>query len=140
MGPAGREAEVGLNLSKEGVSSTYAYTFSKGIFGGVSLESAMLNVRAKENERFYGESAKAKETLWEDAVGSPQGKGIEELHHKLDLLRDGKVLVPTPAYLQRKDSLRIEAEQAGAAAKASQTDVIKVEAKEQADKEREGLL
>lgn len=136
VGPVGREAEAALNLSEKGVGGTYSYTFSKGFFGGISLETAVLNVRSKENSRFYGKSVKAKDILWESAVESPEGKGIEELHHKLDLLREGKVMVPTPKDLEKKDSMRVEAEQAGLAAKASQTDVVKVDAKEEAAKEK----
>lgn len=136
VGPVGREAEAALNLSEKGVGGTYSYTFSKGFFGGISLETAVLNVRSKENSRFYGKSVNAKDILWESAVESPEGKGIEELHHKLDLLREGKVMVPTPKDLEKKDSMRVEAEQAGLAAKASQTDVVKVDAKEEAAKEK----
>eukprot|EP00581_Thalassiosira_minuscula_P013840 CAMPEP_0183734936 /NCGR_PEP_ID=MMETSP0737-20130205/45229_1 /TAXON_ID=385413 /ORGANISM="Thalassiosira miniscula, Strain CCMP1093" /LENGTH=254 /DNA_ID=CAMNT_0025968555 /DNA_START=108 /DNA_END=872 /DNA_ORIENTATION=- len=135
MGPVGREAESAINFSEQGVGATYTYTFSKGIFGGISLESAILNVRSKENENFYGKSAKAKEILWENAVESPKGKGIEELHYKLELLRKGKVWVPTPKDLEKKDSMRIDADAAGVAAKADQTDVVKVDAKEEAAKE-----
>ena len=68
-----------MNLSEKGIGGTYTYTFSKGFFGGISLETAVLNVRAKENERFYGKSVKAKDILWEGAVQSPEGKGIEEV-------------------------------------------------------------
>ena len=49
------------------------------MFGGISLETAILNVRSKENERFYGKAAKANEILWEGAVESPKEKGIEEV-------------------------------------------------------------
>ena len=45
-------------------------------------------------------------------------------------------MIPTPADLEKKDSMRIDAEQAGIAAKASQTDVVKVDAKEEAVKEK----
>lgn len=123
------------NLSAQGISDTYTYTFSKGIFGGVSLESSLIKVRTDENSRFYGKLVKPHEIFYENAVESPPGKGIEELHHKLDLLKQGKVMVPTPAYLQKKESMREEAEAAGAAAKESQTDVVKVDAVEEAKKE-----
>jgi lipid-binding SYLF domain-containing protein len=139
LGPIGREAEAALNLSEKGIGGTYSYTFSKGIFGGIALESAILNVRSKENTRFYGKSAKAKEILWENAVECPKGKGIEDLHHKLELLREGKVLVPTPEALEKKDSMRVEAEKAGVVAKASQTDVVEVNAMEEAVKEKSNL-
>ncbi|KAL9190961.1 hypothetical protein ACHAXT_000667 [Thalassiosira profunda] len=135
IGPVGREAEAAFNLSEQGVGGTYSYTFSKGIFGGISLESAILYVRRQENCRFYGKEATAKEILWEDGVDCPQSKGIEELHHKLDLLRQGKVLVPIPADLKKKESMRAEAEKAGAAAKATQEDVVEIDAKAEAAKE-----
>lgn len=136
MGPVGREAEAAFNFSEKGFGGTYAYTFSKGVFAGIALETALLKVRSKENERFYGKSAKAKEILWDDAVESPKEKGIEELHHKLDLLREGKFAVPTPKELEKKDSMRLSAQQAGVSAKASQTDVVEVDAKEEAAKEK----
>jgi len=79
MGPVGREAEAAFNISEKGAGGTYTYTFSKGVFGGISLETAIMNVRSKENERFYGKAAKAKEILWEGAVKIPPGKGIEEV-------------------------------------------------------------
>ena len=79
MGPVGREGEAAFNISEKGAGGTYTYTFSKGVFGGISLETAIMNVRSKENERFYGKAAKAKEILWEGAVEIPPGKGIEEV-------------------------------------------------------------
>ena len=75
----GREAEAAFNISEKGAGGTYTYTFSKGVFGGISLETAIMNVRSKENESFYGKTAKAKEILWDGAVEIPPGKGIEEV-------------------------------------------------------------
>ncbi len=57
------------------------------------------------------------------------------MHHKLDLLRAGKVQLPTPNDLEKKDSMRVEAEKAGVEAKASQADVVEVDAKAEAAKE-----
>jgi len=102
------------------------------------MKAAIMNVRSKENERFYGKAAKAKGILWDNEVVAPAGKGIEELHQKLELLKEGKVMVPTPASLEKKASLRSLADEAGVSAKASQTDVIQVDAKEEAAKEASG--
>lgn len=135
LGPVGREAEASVNISEKGGGGTYSYSFSKGVFGGFSLEMASLNVRSKENARFYGKSAKAAEIMWENAVECPKGKGIDELYSKLDLLREGKTLVPTAQDLEKKDSMRVEAEKAGIEAKEAQTDVVEVKAKEEAAKE-----
>ena len=66
---------------------------------------------------------------------SPHFYYLCQLHHKLDLLAEGMVMVPTPKDLEKKDSMRFDAEQAGLAAKALQTDVVKVDAKEEAAKE-----
>ncbi|KAL7524502.1 hypothetical protein ACHAWF_000978 [Thalassiosira exigua] len=137
LGPVGREAESALNFTEQGVGRTYSYSFSKGVFGGIALEGALMNVRSKENKRFYGKDVTAKEILWEDTVECPKGKGIEELHQKLELLREGKVAVPTRSALEKKESMRIDAEQAGVAAKTSQTDVVEVDAKEEAKRENE---
>ena len=58
-----------------------------------------------------------------------------QLHQKLELLKEGKVMVQTSDTLEKKNSLRIDAEKAGAEAKASQTDVVEVDAKAEAAKE-----
>jgi hypothetical protein len=76
----GREADASFNFSeKGGMGVTFAYAFSKGVFGGISIETAVLNARSKENERFYGKPAKASEILFENAVDTPKGKGVEEV-------------------------------------------------------------
>ena len=59
-----------------------------------------------------------------------------KLHNKLELLKEGKVATPTPEDLQKKESMRVKADEEGAAAKASQTDVVQVDAKEEAAKEQ----
>ena len=106
-----------------------------GIFGGCSLEAAIISVREDENTRFYGKSASPSEILFEKAVSAPTEKGVEELHHKLDLLREGKVLIPTAENLENKEKLRAAAEKAGVEAKGFQKDVVEVNATEEAKKE-----
>ncbi len=76
----GREADASFNFSERGgLGVTINYAFSKGVFGGISLETAVINTRSKENERFYGKAAKASEILFENAVEVPKGKGVEEV-------------------------------------------------------------
>ncbi len=135
MGPVGREVEMAKNLTSIGVSDTYTYTFARGIFGGISLESALLKVRNRENGYFYGRSVSPHEILNENSVECPPGKGVDEIHHKLDLLAKGKVMVPTPEYLQKKESMREEADAAGVAARGYQTDVVEINAEEEVKKE-----
>ena len=38
---------------------------------------------------------------------------FSQLHRKLDMLKEGKVFVPTPDDLERKDSMKADAEKAG---------------------------
>jgi len=112
-GPVGREEEITLaNVSGDKVGATYSYSFNKGVFAGMSIESAILGVRTKENHSFYGKEVATTEILT-GAVEYPKGKGIEELHRKLDMLKEGKVFLPTPDDLERKDSMKAEAEKAG---------------------------
>jgi lipid-binding SYLF domain-containing protein len=76
----GREADASFNFSERGgLGVTVNYAFSKGVFGGISIETAVLNARSKENERFYGKSVKASEILFDNAVETPKGKGVEEV-------------------------------------------------------------
>lgn len=78
-GPIGREEEITLaNVSGDKVGATYSYSFNKGVFAGMSIESAILGVRTKENNSFYGKEVATTEILT-GAVEYPKGKGIEEV-------------------------------------------------------------
>mmetsp|Transcript_5979 Transcript_5979/g.13108 ORF Transcript_5979/g.13108 Transcript_5979/m.13108 type:complete len:228 (-) Transcript_5979:363-1046(-) len=94
VGPIGREVEGAVNASGEGVTSTLTYTYSKGAFVSAGLEGQVIKSRAKENEKFYGQPATAQEILTKGAVTPPEGKGIEDLHKKLDMLRKGETTEP----------------------------------------------
>src|SRR5207247_3209998 len=60
-GPIGREAEAGVNANLK--SAIYAYSRSKGLFAGVALDGAVLNMDTDMNRKVYGESADAKQIL-----------------------------------------------------------------------------
>lgn len=135
MGPVGHEAEASFNFNGTSeIRGTYAYTWSKGVFGGISLETAVLKVRPKENERFYGKDNVTSKEILDNTVVAPKDMGVEDLHYKLDLLSKGKAMVLTPAQLEKKASMRCVADEAGVAAKAVQTDVMVVNANEEATK------
>ncbi len=136
IGPVGREAEASLNFNgTSGIRGTYAYTWSKGVFGGISMETAVLKVRPKENARFYGKKSVTSKEILDNTVAAPKDMGVEDLHYKLDLLSKGKALRLTPAQVEKKASMRNLADEAGALAKAVQTDVMIVNADEEAKKE-----
>ena len=60
-GPLGREAEAGTNAKLE--SAIYAYSRSKGLFAGVALDGAVLNIDNDMNRKVYGSSVDARQIL-----------------------------------------------------------------------------
>jgi len=60
-GPLGRSAEAGVNANLQ--SAIYAYSRSKGLFAGIALDGAVLNMDKDMNSKVYGSSADAKEIL-----------------------------------------------------------------------------
>ena len=60
-GPIGREAEAGTNAKFE--SAIYAYSRSKGLFAGVALDGAVLNMDNDTNHKVYGDSVDAKQIV-----------------------------------------------------------------------------
>jgi lipid-binding SYLF domain-containing protein len=59
-GPIGREAEAGVNANLK--TAIYAYSRSKGLFAGVALDGAVLDMDNSENKAVYG-SASARQIL-----------------------------------------------------------------------------
>ena len=89
-----------------------------------------------QNEKFYSQPATPQEILFGDIVQAPEGKGIQDLHDKLEMMRRGETRVPTEEESKKKEELRVEAEEAGKAAKAEQgNDVEHIDAEAMATKE-----
>jgi lipid-binding SYLF domain-containing protein len=62
-GPVGRNAEAAGAASLKGVSGVFAYSKTKGLFAGVSLEGSAIIERRDANEKLYGRAIKAAEIL-----------------------------------------------------------------------------
>ncbi len=60
-GPIGRKAEAGVNLTLD--SAIYSYSRSKGLFAGVSLDGAVVDVDQDANAKVYGKDVTAKQLL-----------------------------------------------------------------------------
>jgi lipid-binding SYLF domain-containing protein len=60
-GPIGRSAEAGVNANL--ATAVYAYSRAKGLFAGVALDGAVLNMDKSMNEKVYGSSVDAREIL-----------------------------------------------------------------------------
>lgn len=62
-GPLGRNAEAAASASAGGISAVFAYSKSKGLFAGVSLEGSVIIERREANRKFYGDSCTTKMIL-----------------------------------------------------------------------------
>ena len=62
-GPIGRNAEAAGAASLKGVAGIFAYSKTKGLFAGVSLEGSVLIERRDANEKMYGRKLTARELL-----------------------------------------------------------------------------
>jgi lipid-binding SYLF domain-containing protein len=75
-----------MHGSNKGVGATASIAFSKGIFGGISLEGAIVGPRSAVNESFYGKAASPNEILYENAVTLPEGTEMAAVYEKLEKL------------------------------------------------------
>lgn len=62
-GPVGRNAEAAGAASLKGVAGVFAYSKTKGLFAGVSLEGSVLIERRDANEKMYGGRITARQLL-----------------------------------------------------------------------------
>ncbi|EXJ91375.1 hypothetical protein A1O1_04487 [Capronia coronata CBS 617.96] len=69
-GPVGRNAEAAGAASTKGVAGIFAYSKTKGLFAGVSLEGSVLVERRDANEKMYNGRVTAQQLL-EGAIRPP---------------------------------------------------------------------
>jgi SH3 domain-containing YSC84-like protein 1 len=69
-GPVGRNAEAAGAASLKGVAGIFAYSKTKGLFAGVSLEGSVLVERKDANEKLYNRRVTAR-ALLEGAIPAP---------------------------------------------------------------------
>ena len=62
-GPVGRNAEAAGAASLKGVAGIFAYSKTKGLFAGVSLEGSVIIERRDANEKMYNSRITAKQLL-----------------------------------------------------------------------------
>lgn len=79
LGPVGRSAEVGGGVSAKGAAATFAYSKSKGLYGGVSLEGAVLIERRHANQKLYKQKVKASQVLTGAVVPPPEVKSLMDI-------------------------------------------------------------
>ncbi|CAK3886591.1 SH3 domain-containing [Lecanosticta acicola] len=71
-GPVGRNAEAAGAASLKSVSGIFAYSKTKGLFAGVSLEGSVLIERRDANEKLYNRKLTARELLGGNVPVPPQ--------------------------------------------------------------------
>lgn len=63
FGPYGRSAEVGGAVGSKGIVGMFAYSKSRGVFGGKSLEGGMMGERLEANKKLYGTELSSRQLL-----------------------------------------------------------------------------
>lgn len=63
FGPVGRNAEFTSNATMEGISTMYAYSKTKGLFGGISIEGGLMVERRHANKKLYKSKVSASQLL-----------------------------------------------------------------------------
>ncbi|KAJ5932574.1 hypothetical protein N7516_007063 [Penicillium verrucosum] len=79
LGPYGRSAELGGAISSKGMVGMFAYSKSRGIFGGKSFEGGMIGERPEANKKMYGVTLTAKELLSGKIVPPPDTEPLMRL-------------------------------------------------------------
>lgn len=80
LGPIGRTGEASLMASNRGLDTTVSYSHSKGLYGGMSMEGAVVRVRDDVNLKFYGYTVDPR-ALFEGQIAPP--KAADPLYDKL---------------------------------------------------------
>jgi len=65
-GPVGRKAEVGTDVLLR--SGVFAYSRSKGLFAGVSLDGSVVSIDDDANRRVYGKDVTGEQILLDNGV------------------------------------------------------------------------
>src|SRR5262252_7381734 len=74
-GPVGRKAEVGTDVLLR--SAVFAYSRSKGLFAGISLDGSVIDIDDSANAKIYGKNATGEQILLGKAV--PTNATVEPL-------------------------------------------------------------
>jgi hypothetical protein len=75
FGPIGRSAEAGGVLGVKGSAGVFAYSKTRGLYGGVTVEGGVIAERADANKKLYGRKVRAAELLT-GLVPSPPEAGV----------------------------------------------------------------
>ncbi|KAI7902635.1 uncharacterized protein BX663DRAFT_509917 [Cokeromyces recurvatus] len=75
-GPIGRNAEAAGSANVKHIAAIYAYSKTRGLFAGISLEGSVVVSRSDANEKFYGRRVSAKELLMGSVPPPPEADAL----------------------------------------------------------------
>lgn len=75
VGPIGRSAEAGGVVGTKGATGVFAYSKTRGLYGGLTVEGGVLAERADANKKLYGRKIRAKELL-SGSIPPPPEAGV----------------------------------------------------------------
>lgn len=73
---AGRSAEYGALVGTAGVASIYAYSKTRGVYGGATLEGGVFFERSAANAKMYGRRMKAVQLLSGEVPPPPEAEPL----------------------------------------------------------------
>lgn len=86
VGPVGRQASAGTNDDFN--SSVYAYSRSKGVFAGISVDGSKISIDKDENALMYGAGTTANDVLYTQHAKAP--KAAEDFKTTLNSMTKAK--------------------------------------------------
>ncbi|KAF5002838.1 hypothetical protein FGRMN_92 [Fusarium graminum] len=110
-GPVGRNAEAAGAASLKGVAGIFAYSKTKGLFAGVSLEGSAIIERRDANEKMYGQRYTAQQLLTGSVRPPPQAAPLMNILNSRAFsgMRgggdDASMYNDTPVYDDRHDDV-----------------------------------
>ncbi|CAI7626981.1 unnamed protein product [Penicillium glandicola] len=82
VGPIGRSAEAGGVVGTKGATGVFAYSKTRGLYGGLTVEGGVLAERADANKKLYGRKIRACELLSGLIPPPPEAEVLIEVLNK----------------------------------------------------------
>lgn len=88
VGPVGRTASAGFNVSQDGLAPVYSYCQSRGLFAGIEVNGNVIVSRRSVNQRFYGVHYDPHELLMGEIPRPDAGHELYDLLMQISTPRD----------------------------------------------------
>ena len=98
LGP-GRSAESGAIVGTNGVAGIYAYSKTRGIFGGATLEGSVILERSSANKKMYDRKLKARQLLNGEIPPPPEAEPLMHILNSDAFRQQSSTDMSTPVEL-----------------------------------------